>query len=403
MLSVLLFFDTYCKQYALHLQATTIIKFYCDSSSLIKRIDRHRHQSWLNPSNCLASDYNLESAIIEMLDLLPVTVQFIHVKSHQDDNTEIHLLTWDAQMNVHADHLATDYLENYAEPSKIIPFIRPSQASLTINGETITRRFASRLRLTASGPNIERQLKLRNNWTHSTFQSINSKVPGKALTTMENSQKVFVIKFAHGHLPTRRHMNRIGEAESDKCPSCLQCVETDWHILSCPNRSTSRNTILENLNDVLQITRTQPDLTIILLQGVRGTLNDPSYQMNVATREPRFQYLVTAQNKIGWQHILKGRFSHHWLQCQQLHIYLDPDIDSTKNTGERWLKRVLNCLWNSIWQVWLIRNDDLHGRDRQQREQKRIQKLTPQITALYEKADLLLADDKDIFEIPLET
>jgi hypothetical protein len=74
-----------------------------------------------------------------MLDLLPVTVQFIHVKSHQDDDTEIHLLTWDAQMNVHADHLATDYLENYAEPSKIIPFIRPSQASLTINSETITR------------------------------------------------------------------------------------------------------------------------------------------------------------------------------------------------------------------------------------------------------------------------
>jgi hypothetical protein len=58
----------------------------------------------------------------------------------------------------------------------------------------------------------------------------------------------------------------------------------------------------------LQITRTQPDLTIILLQGVRVALNDPSYQMNIATREPRFQYLVNAQNKIGWQHLLQGRF-----------------------------------------------------------------------------------------------
>jgi hypothetical protein len=148
---------------------------------------------------------------------------------------------------------------------------------------------------------------------------------------------------------------------------------------------------------------TQPDLTIILLQGVRGALHDPSYQMNIATREPRFQYLVNAQNKIGWQHLLKGRFSHHWLQCQQLHIYLDPSIDSTKNTGERWLKRILHCLWNSLWQVWLLRNDDLHGRDRQQREQKRIQKLTPRVTALYEKAEMLLAKDKDLFAIPLET
>jgi hypothetical protein len=42
-----------------------------------------------------------------------------------------------AQMSVKVDHLATDYLENYSKPSKIIPFIPPSHASLTIQGETI--------------------------------------------------------------------------------------------------------------------------------------------------------------------------------------------------------------------------------------------------------------------------
>jgi hypothetical protein len=70
MLSALLFINTYCKQYDLHLTNTTILKFYCDSSSLLKRIARHRNRSWINPTNCLASDYDLESAIVEMLDLL---------------------------------------------------------------------------------------------------------------------------------------------------------------------------------------------------------------------------------------------------------------------------------------------------------------------------------------------
>jgi hypothetical protein len=196
------------------------------------------------------------------------------MKSHQDDHTAVNLLPWEAQMNVHADHLATDYLDNYAEPSKIIPFIRPSQASLTIQGETITRRFASQLRLAACSPNLEQRLQLHNNWMKQTFQSINWDIPGKALLTLENSPKIFIIKFAHEHLPTQKHMQRIGKAESDKCPSCLQCVETPWHILSCPNRSTWRNSLLSDLNDVLQITRTQPDLTLILLQGVRGALND---------------------------------------------------------------------------------------------------------------------------------
>ena len=45
-------------------------------------------------------------------------------------------------MNVHADALATDYLDNYSESSKIIPCIPASKASLTINGEAIARRFA---------------------------------------------------------------------------------------------------------------------------------------------------------------------------------------------------------------------------------------------------------------------
>jgi hypothetical protein len=45
----------------------------------------------------------------------------------------------------------------------------------------------------------------------------------------------------------------------------------------------------------------------------------------------------------------------------------------------------------------------LHGRDRQQREKKRLEKLTPKIEALYAKAELLLAADRDVFAIPIQT
>ena len=242
---------------------------------------------------------------------------------------------------------------------------------------------------------------LQNNWSERTFKEINWAVPGKALQTLEHSARVFIIKFAHEHLPTRKHMMRIGEAETDQCPSCQHVVETPWHILSCPNRSIWRKSLTTSLDDILRITNTQPDLTIIMLQGVRGALLDSAYQMPLADREIRFHHLVAAQNAIGWNHLLKGRLSHHWLLCQQLHIHLDPNIDSNKTSSEHWLKRVLNCLWTSIWQVWLIRNEDLHGRDRQQRETKRIEKLTPQVVALYAQADLLLAADKDLFSIPL--
>jgi hypothetical protein len=90
----------------------------------------------VNPSQCLASDFDLESGIFNNIVSLSVSFQWLHVRSHQDDDTKVHLLPWEAQMNVHANALATGCLDNCAEPSKVASFIPASQASLTINGET---------------------------------------------------------------------------------------------------------------------------------------------------------------------------------------------------------------------------------------------------------------------------
>jgi hypothetical protein len=196
-------------------------------------------------------------------------------------------------------------------------------------------------------------------------------------------------------------MQRTGRAESDKCPACQHIVETDWHILNCPRRSLWREEFLSTLGDLLHINRTQPDLHIILLQGIRGALSDQRYQMNNNNREHRFRLLVHAQNKIGWQHLLKGRFSKQWNQIQTKHIADDPDLDPEKQSGERWMKRVINHIWTNLWKVWLIRNDDLHGRDKFEKERKRIDKLTPRIIALYAQKDILLAQDKDILALPI--
>jgi hypothetical protein len=149
----------------------------------------------------------------------------------------------------------------------------------------------------------------RNAWNPNTFRSINWEVPGKTLNTLENSAQIFIVKFAHDHTPTRRHMHRIGRAESDKC-------QTHWHILSCPRRSLWRKELLHTLVDALIANNTQPDLALILLQGTRGALSNQHFQINSNNREPAFCMLVKSQDRIGWQHILKGCFSHHWTQIQ---------------------------------------------------------------------------------------
>jgi hypothetical protein len=233
---------------------------------------------------------------------------------------EIHLLPWAAQMNVHADSLATDFLDNCAEPAKLVPFIPASQASLTIHGETITRRCASGLCQAANSPRICQHLMARNDWTYATLRSINWEAPGKAMNTLENSVKTFIVKFAHDLLPTRRHMHPIKKSATATYPSCLHITETSWHILSCPSRSVWRTELLRSLGELLVTNHTQLDLALILLQGIRGALSNQHFQMNPNNREPIFRALVNSQNKIGWQHILKGRFSKQWTQIQGRHI-----------------------------------------------------------------------------------
>ena len=62
----------------------------------------------------------------------------------------------------------------------------------------------------------------KNGWNDWIFHSIDWDAQAKALNTLQYTQELFVTKWAYNLLPTRRHMQRIGKAESDLCPSCLE-------------------------------------------------------------------------------------------------------------------------------------------------------------------------------------
>jgi hypothetical protein len=119
--------------------------------------------------------------------------------------------------------------------------------------------------------------------------------------------------------------------------------------------------------------------------------------MNSNNRKPMFCMLVSSQNKISWQHLLKGHFSKQWTKIQGRPILEDPELDQEKQSDGQWLKLALHHLWTLVWQVWLTGNEDLHGRDSDEKERKMLKKLRPRITAL----DLLLASDKQIFKLPI--
>ena len=199
-------------------------------------------------------------------------------------------------MNCHADTLATDFLDNWSEPSKLVSFIPASKASVAIAGVTITRNLARRLRQAASSPALQEHIMLKNGWNDWIFHSIDWNAQAKALNTLEYNQELFVTKWAHNLLPTRRHMERIGKAESDLCPSCLETIETAPHIFACERRVEWQATFLDSLRKLLATLYTQPDLQMILMVGIQGapykmirssTCQPPTANQASSSKSPR--------------------------------------------------------------------------------------------------------------------
>lgn len=144
-ISALLFLQECAQCFPTAIEQNITHLFACgDRESLLKRIHCALTQLWVNPSQCLASDFDLKSGILDITAVLSVSFKHPHVKRHQDNATQVHLLPWVAQRTnvLHDGSLATCCLDNCVEPSETVSFIPASQASLTINNKTITRHFA---------------------------------------------------------------------------------------------------------------------------------------------------------------------------------------------------------------------------------------------------------------------
>jgi hypothetical protein len=77
----------------------------------------------------------LKSGIVEILHRLAVKFSFnLIINGHQDEESAVEDLAWEAQMNCRADAYATDYVENWSAS-----FIPASKVSVSIAVVTITR------------------------------------------------------------------------------------------------------------------------------------------------------------------------------------------------------------------------------------------------------------------------
>lgn len=373
------------RRYHFHPSTNTTIQWWCDSESLIKRLDHHPFI--LNdPNRSTLPDHDVEVAILKSQPWITQSLTTTHLHSHQHDNTPLHLLPLPYRLNRMADDLADDYNESMTHPLTHVPLLAPARCQLQLGSLTPTRSLPYRLRQEYHRPASILHLRHRFNLSIDTYQDINWEAFEKAFATFSPSSQRILRRWLYGFLPTQRRLHRNGTSPDDLCPRCSQVPETDAHFLQCQGALSWSQYLFHPLEALcLKMKVTHWFEHAITLNLIRYLDNRPPLYPH-----PTVTTCVTNQHHIGWVNCFFGLFSNQWISAQ----------NRVHDNGFKCLKSIIHLLLNAVLQRWNERNSLLHQTS-SNTETETHKRLAAKITALYECKDKVLPGDRHLFSKPL--
>ncbi len=377
------------------MKGTLSVRF--DNQGLLKKQTYFRKFALARYSAALHSEWDAVIAVYNLMDRFPNLPVLKHVYGHQDRDLTYDELPLDAKMNTEADALATKEHDEFSTTLHRVPFDPESKVMLSIDGTTVTRRLESTIRTTARLPSLINYYLERLHWDQFTFHSVDWATFGSVY--QKSKQRNFITKFCFYTLPTGDRLHRRDSSYDNRCPTCHAPDETDDHLLQCPSharrvwRSDLIQSLLKPIDSLLD-----PVLVDILREGLlcwfRTETIDPTPYSTT------YQQLLHEQNSIGWNNLLRGKFSAEWNRLQQQYC-ISHHIPMT-HSQRLWLAKLLRTMWSRIHTLWLARNADRHGRTSKAKSQASLQQAHRTIRSLYPLKDQVLTEDRDLFYDDIE-
>jgi hypothetical protein len=243
-----------------------------------------------------------------------------HVKGHQDEGTPVEFLDVPSQMNVVADKLATYDLQEYGSMKPIVPFDPMSGIQLSISGQTVTRRIHAAIHQQQHFVPLQQYYQSRFQWNQDTFHDIdwaNFAIVYRRFP----QQRTFFSKLRWKKLLVAARLHKRTPCYLHRCPTCIEDNEDDDHIYQCKHISclSWRTSLLETIDDKFHVTL-DPDLLAIIRLGLRAYFTNCSPDFlerfpNGYLTSP-YKALITKQNKIRWDHFVRGKLTKEWRLVQ---------------------------------------------------------------------------------------
>ena len=353
------------------------ITWYCDSESLLKRIQSHQHDTH-NPNRYKLADNDLEEAIISSIALVTTNLHKHHIRSHQHDHVPLHCLPLPQRLNRIADELATNAHNSHNHDTTRVPLITPAVCQLHTKHGTITRSYYKILHEAFTDKTTTTHICNRLQIGQATIHYIAWNEFARAFRGLTPGQKRTVRKWIFGYLPTQTRLSRYNYSSSNLCPICKQSDETDSHFLICGGSTSWQETLFEPLKLMCHKQHAPSTFESHLLTQLKAFLDGTTPDDSV-------------QSTLGWTAIFYGLFAQQWITIINQHHQL--------TNGSSLITKTIKIILSSVAARWNERCRILHKEQLQSSENR--ERLQHQIQVLYACKDDVLFADQDVFKTPL--
>lgn len=386
------------------------LHLYVDNKSVVDRLNRHRSNTF-HLGEMVAADMDVEFQILEEIRQLESRgfrfMPIQHIKAHQDKDKCFEDLSWEAQLNVTADALATSMSQQsyYNIPYSIFP---TTKIQLRLDDQAITSNYKECLRTAYLTQDMHEYYQQKFNWESSVVDDIWWDTFGNTIKRLSHTDRQKIQKFHIRRLPSNKRRHLLCSSASEFCMHCPLHTETNDHILQCGNCSAERLQLKDDwilkLFDYLSEDHTPNSVRTTIIVALNSWLNNapiPPISAIVPDASTELIKAYQSQTQIGWDNLIKGRLSIYWSEIIADHIRR-ADISSKTMTSDRWAVTLVSELWQGVLTLWDSRNKEMYGQDRETQTTKLKQYLIQEARYLLSQRDMLPLETVPWFQKPLE-
>ena len=158
--------------------------------------------------------------------------------------------------------------------------------------------------------------------------------------------------------------------------------------LTYPTTSqTWKKTFIEKLTKHLAKYNMDPKIKSLLVQALAVEIEDTPH----GKRAPEHQFQLESQ--LTWKDMIQGRVNIYFTRIQE--DYRKKKHPKSKDTGQRWTKRLIVFIWHELYNQWKIRCTKQHDKDGKIQDAYLHNEATSTIKTYYQYGPRLLAADRN--------